>query len=119
MEDETRREDHDCKPFAKEDLLTFQERERWLRDNLDRERAENLLLLRYLSAQRESDLMRFWRWLIGDVGSRQCGGMLMCSGKGPYCVEQPPTPARWTRLKEQLVFWLAQLSNRFRNKGRA
>lgn len=118
MKEGTRSEENDCdcKPCApEEDLRAYRERERWLRDRLDRERTENLLLLRYLSARRESGPMRFWRWLIGDTGPEEgFENTAGCSCR----TEQPPLSGKQDRLKKQIRLWLAHFANRFRNKGR-
>jgi len=123
MDDETQREKQDGKPcepdVARDELRASHEREIWLRDRFDRERAENLLLLRYLSAQRESGLMRFWRWLIDDLrDERRLDCMAMCIDQPVHCTEPPKPPDNRPRLLDRLILWSANFFDRFRKKSR-
>lgn len=64
-------EEPESERSKQEELRAAREREHWLRSRLDREREENLLILRYLAFQREASWMRFWRWLIDDTRSQR------------------------------------------------
>lgn len=69
--EEKQQEPVDRDRHREEELRQAREREYWLRNRLDREREENLLILRYLSFQQETAPMRFWRWLIDDTRSQR------------------------------------------------
>ena len=123
MSDETQTENQDCKPFAPEaaaeHLRASYERESWLRDRFDRERAENLLLLRYLSVEREAGLMRFWRWLIDDLGTeRRLERTAMCTETPVHCTERPTQPDNRPGLGERFKLWSEKFADRFQNKSR-
>lgn len=112
MDDETQRENEDGKPRepdeARETLRTSHEREIWLRDRFDRERAENLLLLRYLSVEREAGLMRFWRWLIDDLrDERRLERTAMCVDKTMDGDDRPPPPDNRPGLVNRFRLWSA------------
>lgn len=122
MKDETQSETQDSKAgeaeAARADLRASYERERWLRDRFDQERAENLLLLRYLSAERESGLMRFWRWLIDDLRHDRCLECAsMCADTPLDCTERPVPPDNRPGLLGRFKLWSATFADRFQNKS--
>ena len=116
MNDATQKESKDLEPrvteAAREDLNAAHERERWLRDHLDRERAENLLLLRYLSVQREPALMRFWRWLIDDLRSERPVARAAAHAEAPAS-----SPVHRPGMAERFKRWSENLADRFQKKG--
>lgn len=121
MDDETQRENEDGKTReqdeTREKLRASHEREIWLRDRFDRERAENLLFLRYLSAQRESGMMRFWRWLIDDLRhERRLDRMAVCPEQPAYH-DDPPQSGGRLGFVDRIKSWSARFAGRIKNKS--
>jgi hypothetical protein len=69
-------------PFDEREAL---ERERWLRDQIDKERMLLLLFGRHVvhALAHEPAILRFWRWLIDDLRSARREEAEQLTGRRP------------------------------------